>query len=142
MILRSIAWLMGIVAIAAVDLSAIRAISQPGAPGGLLLCMAVLPMANILAVGLLIGYGYRGCRRFLSGFEAFGVAPLIFLIAAIVSDDWANRWAGMEHGPPCGRPLLPRTLGDATAVGVRADRRLPLSSAPNHHHRMAGGDPS
>jgi hypothetical protein len=84
---RSIAWLMGIVAIVAVDLTAIRAISQPGVPGGLLLCMAVLPMANILAVGFLIGHRYRGCRRFLSGFETFGVAPLLFLIAAIVSDD-------------------------------------------------------
>jgi hypothetical protein len=84
---RSIAWLMGVVAIVAVDLSAIRAISQPGAPGGLLLCMAVLPMANILAVGLLIGHRYRGCRRFLSGFETFGVVPLVFPVAAILSDD-------------------------------------------------------
>jgi hypothetical protein len=84
---RSIAWLMGIVGVAAIDFGAIRATSEPGVPGGLLLCMAVLPMANVLAGGLLVGHRCRGCRRFLMGFEAFGVVPLIFLIAAIVSND-------------------------------------------------------
>jgi len=49
------------------------------------MCVALkfgaLPMANILAVGLLIGYRRRGSRRFVWGFEAFGVTALALFIA-------------------------------------------------------------
>jgi hypothetical protein len=38
-------------------------------------------MANVLAVGLLIGLRHRGSRSFLLGFEAFGVMALAFYIA-------------------------------------------------------------
>ena len=43
--------------------------------------LGALPMANVLAVGLLIGYWRRGSRRFLWGFETFGTATLALFIA-------------------------------------------------------------
>jgi hypothetical protein len=84
-----IAWLMATVALAALDFGAFRAaLDHPNGPD-VLLCMVVLPMANVLAMGLLIGHRHRGSRRFFLGFEAFGAAALAFLIAAIVKgEDW------------------------------------------------------
>jgi hypothetical protein len=83
-----LAELMVVIAITALDI----AISQPllksafgGAPPGpntpWLLILGALPMANILAVGLLIGLRRRGSRRFLLGFEVFGAAALAIYIA-------------------------------------------------------------
>ena len=74
-----IAWVMVAVAIAALDFAAIRAL--PGSPSGELVLLGALPMANVLAVGLLIGLRHRGSRPFLLGFEAFGVMALAFYIA-------------------------------------------------------------
>jgi len=95
-----IAWLMATVALAALDFGAIRAALDD--PGGLnlLLCVAVLPMANLLAVGLLIGQRYRGSRQFVVGFEAFGAAALAFLIAAILSGEgWVWSYLDVITGP-------------------------------------------
>jgi hypothetical protein len=39
-----------------------------------------IPMANILAVGMLIGIRRRGCRSFLVGFEVFGAVALAVYI--------------------------------------------------------------
>ena len=87
MIRFPLAWLMAIVALAALDLGAIRAAwDHPNGPD-LLLCMAILPIASALAVGLLIGHRYCVSRQFLVGFEAFGAAVVAFLIAAILSDE-------------------------------------------------------
>ena len=49
-----IAWVMVVVAIAALDFGAIRAAFDLESPSVLLLLVVTLPMANILAVGLLI----------------------------------------------------------------------------------------
>ena len=46
-------------------------------------------MANVLAMGLLVGHRHRGSRRFLLGFEAFGALALGLPFAAILSgEDW------------------------------------------------------
>ena len=51
-----------------------------------LLSSGAQPMASILAVGLFVLMtrqpGRPGCRRFLAGFEAFGLAALFLYIAA------------------------------------------------------------
>jgi hypothetical protein len=95
-----IAWLMAAVALAALDFGAIRAALDDPAGPNLLLCMAVLPMANLLAVGLLIGHRHRGSRQFLVGFEAFGAAALAFLIAAIFSGEgWVWSYLNVITGP-------------------------------------------
>jgi hypothetical protein len=47
-----------------------------------LLGAGALPMANVLAIALLVGAGRRGRRSFLVGFEAFGAAALAAYIAA------------------------------------------------------------
>jgi hypothetical protein len=91
---------MAIVALAALNFGAIRAALDY--PGGLnvLLCIAGLPMANALAVGLLIGHRHRGSRRFLLGFEAFGAATLGFLIVAILSGkDWVWSYLTLATEP-------------------------------------------
>jgi hypothetical protein len=77
-----ITWLMILVAIAALNFGAIRALSEyrgPIAAGHL--AIGGFPMANALAVGLLIGHRRRGNRRFLWGFEAFGATALALYIA-------------------------------------------------------------
>jgi hypothetical protein len=84
-----IAWLMGVVAVAALDFAAIRAAADDSNGPGMLLCTVVLPMANVLAMVFLIGRRNRRCCRLLSGFEAFGVAASVYLVMAILSgEDW------------------------------------------------------
>ena len=43
--------------------------------------LGALPMANVLAVGMLIGQRRPGSRPFLLGFEVFGAMALAFFIA-------------------------------------------------------------
>ena len=81
-----IAWVMVAVAIAALDFGAIRALLARHAnvlddQRGILLLLGALPMANVLAVGMLIGHRRPGSRPFLMGFEAFGAMALAFFIA-------------------------------------------------------------
>jgi hypothetical protein len=93
-----IIWAMAFVAFAALNFGAIRAMSD--AQRALYTAQTMeqyqsslhthkvmetleygaLPMANILTVGLLIGYLRRGSRRFLWGFEIFGVLALALFI--------------------------------------------------------------
>ena len=61
-----IAWVMVFVAIAALDFTAIRVVSDNGDLTSSLLGLGGLPMANILAVGLLMGQQDRDSRPFLS----------------------------------------------------------------------------
>src|SRR5689334_14334004 len=75
---------MLLVAIAAFDFGAIRAMPAIPPPTSGLLVLAALPMANVLAVGLLIGQRRPGNHPFLRGFEAFGGMALA-LYAALVS---------------------------------------------------------
>jgi hypothetical protein len=74
------------VAIAALDFAAIRALLARHAnvlddQRGICLLLGALPMANVLAVGMLVGQRRPGSRPFLMGFEAFGAMALAFFIA-------------------------------------------------------------
>jgi hypothetical protein len=71
---------MVFVAIAALNFTAIRAVLDHSGPTSELLGLGVLPMANVLAVGLLIGRWRRGSRPFLLGFETFGAAALALYV--------------------------------------------------------------
>jgi hypothetical protein len=81
-----IASVMVAVAIAALDFGAIRALLPRHAnvvddQRGMCLFLGALPMANFLAVGMLVGQRRPGSRPFLLGFEAFGAVALAFFIA-------------------------------------------------------------
>jgi hypothetical protein len=79
-----IAWLMVAVAIAALDFAAIGAILGSGADDfGIFLLLGALPMANVLAVGILIGQRRSGSSLFLLGFEVFGAMALALYIALL-----------------------------------------------------------
>jgi len=72
------------VAIAALDFGAIRAMSVfDNQQKSDLSVGGALPMANVLAVGLLIGRRRPGNRPFLLGFEAFGVMALAVYVALV-----------------------------------------------------------
>src|SRR5262249_55663704 len=77
---------MALIAIAALDFAAIRALLARHAnvlddQRGMCLLLGALPMANVLAVGMLVGQRRPGSRPFLMGFEAFGAMALAFFIA-------------------------------------------------------------
>ena len=76
----SIAWVMVFVGLAALNFAVLRAVSDDRGPASELLALGALPMENVLAVGLLIGYRRRGSRPFLLGFEAFGAMALVLYI--------------------------------------------------------------
>jgi hypothetical protein len=78
-----IAWLMVIVAMVAINIATMKTEWNYGSPFRELLLMGNLLMANTLVVGLLIGFWCRRSRRFLLGFEAFGVTALSLFIAGI-----------------------------------------------------------
>src|SRR5262245_13405079 len=93
---------------AALDFGAIRAASNEAVGPIVLLCIVDLPMANALAVGLLVGHRHRRNRRFLLGFEVFGAAFLAFLVAEILSGhDWVWSYVTLAAG------TLRATLGPA-----------------------------
>ncbi len=74
------------VAIAALNFAAIRAFlghrtSVLDEQRVVLLLLGALPMANVLAVGMLVGQRRPGSRPILLGFEAFGALALAFFIA-------------------------------------------------------------
>jgi hypothetical protein len=73
---------MAFVAFAALNFGAIRLL--PGDETIVALIVGGLPMANVLAVGLLIGYRRRGSRPFLLGFEAIGATALALYIAVAI----------------------------------------------------------
>jgi hypothetical protein len=73
------------VALAAHDFGAIRALLPRHAnvlddQRGMCLLLGALPMANVLAVGMLIGQRRPASRPFLLGFEAFGAMALVLFI--------------------------------------------------------------
>jgi hypothetical protein len=72
------------VAIAALDFAAIGAILGSGTGDfGIFLLLGALPMANVLAVGILIGLQSSGSSPFLLGFEAFGAMALALYVALL-----------------------------------------------------------
>jgi len=73
------------VAFAAVDFAVIRAVIGSSSPKlatefGALLLLGALPMANVLAVSVLIARRRPGSQPFLMGFLAFGMIALIVYI--------------------------------------------------------------
>jgi hypothetical protein len=109
-----IAWMMVAVAIAALDFAAIGAILGSGTGDlGIVLVLGALPMANVLAVGLLIGQQRPGSSPFLLGFETFGAMALALFIAlascvprAIVMDYLVPFVRPMERIIGRDRPLV------------------------------------
>ena len=84
-----IAWVMVAVAIAALDFAAIRTLLPRHAnvlddQRGMCLLLGALPMANVLAVGMLIGQRRPASRPFLTGFEVFGAMALAIFIALAI----------------------------------------------------------
>jgi hypothetical protein len=72
----SIAWIMAIIAIVAIDFAVIRELDRTGTLVGGLIAIGSLPMAGILMLGipsLIKGFSGRGdVRPFLNGFEGVG----------------------------------------------------------------------
>src|SRR4051812_42001478 len=108
MVLRfRIAWGMVAVAIVALDLGAIGAAFRSNSQVAGFLTLGALPMANVLAVGFLLGQRRPNSRSFLLGFETFGAVALV-LYAAFV----------------CLSPDLEGLLGPYLARTVEPMRRL------------------
>jgi hypothetical protein len=82
-----IALVMLIIAIAGLNFGAIRAVSNPGRTSLFLLCLVVLPMANILAGGLLLAILRPSSRPFLRGFELFGVIAIALVVAGVTLNE-------------------------------------------------------
>ena len=77
--------IMLVVAIAALNFVAIRTHVGFRSLMGELLMLGALPMANVLAVGLLIGQRRPGNRSFLVGFVPFGAMALALYVAMATS---------------------------------------------------------
>jgi hypothetical protein len=94
--------IMLVVAITALNLGAIRAISDAESRSLFLICVVALPMANILAVGLLLAFLRARSRHFLRGFEVFGAMALAFFVVrrceprAWCSSTLFRPWPSME----------------------------------------------
>jgi hypothetical protein len=73
-----IAWIMVAIAIAALNFAAIRAMF--GSRASEFLALGALPMASVLAVGLLVGHRRPETRAFLLGFEVFGAMALAIYV--------------------------------------------------------------
>jgi hypothetical protein len=73
------------VAIGALNCAVLSTVLTRRTPGVLMVCTGCLPMANILAVGLLLGIRAKGIRRFLFGFEMAGALSLAMFLFAIRS---------------------------------------------------------
>ena len=78
------------VAIVALDLGVIRACFDSPSRWSDYLLPGALPMANVLAVGLLIGHQRPRSSPFLLGFETFGAAALALYVALTICliDNW------------------------------------------------------
>ena len=79
-----IAWVMVTVAIAAFDFMVIRRLVDYRTPTGDFLLLGALPMANVLAIGMLVGQRRPGSRPFLLGFVAFGAMALAVFVAGAI----------------------------------------------------------
>ena len=73
--------MMVFVAVAALDFAAIRALVSSNSLVAGLLLVGALPMANVLAVGLLVAQRWPRSRPFLLGFEVFGAMGLTLYVA-------------------------------------------------------------
>ena len=96
-----IAWIMVAVAIAALDFGAIRALLGLESKISNTLLLGVLPMANLLAGGILIGRQHPEYRPFLRGFVAFGaMASALCVFLSLFRDAAAlDDYLGLLDGP-------------------------------------------
>jgi hypothetical protein len=96
-----IAWMMVFVGIAGLDFGAIRALLGFDSRIGNALLLGVLPMANVLAGGILIGRQHPGYRPFLRGFVAFGAMALALCVVLSFFRDAAalDDYLGLLDGP-------------------------------------------
>jgi hypothetical protein len=78
-----IAWVMVAVAIVAIDVAALREGLKSNSIKAQPLIVGALPMASVLAVGLLIGHQRPGSCPFLVGSEAFGAMGLAFYVVLV-----------------------------------------------------------
>ena len=75
-----------IVLMAALNAAGVRAATlDHRGPVGFFMGLGCLPMANILAAGLLVGICHSRSRLFLIGFQAFGAVSMIFYSSAILA---------------------------------------------------------
>jgi hypothetical protein len=88
---------MLVVGIMALDFGAIRAVSDLESRFLFLLCVLVIPMANILGVGLLLAFLRPRSRHFLKGFGLFGALALAFVAVLAMR---AEGVVQMYLGPP------------------------------------------
>jgi hypothetical protein len=72
---------MVFVALAALNFGAIRAVFDHKSRTSYLMGIGAVPMANVLAVGLLIGHRRRRNRRFLWSFVVLGAVALALYVA-------------------------------------------------------------
>ena len=119
-----IGWLMAIIAIVAINLGAIRLWSVsagPAAGGGFSrlanqgLVLGGLPMANLLAVVLLVGRRHFASRPFLLGFEVFGAMALglYVAVATLFTKELLFPYVHaviLPLGKPAGQPFSPAQL--------------------------------
>jgi hypothetical protein len=78
-------WVMAFVALAALNFAVFRAAGDAHSKTGVLLAVGAMPMASVLAIGLIIGYRRHRSRPFLLGFESFGAMALaLFAVPAVL----------------------------------------------------------
>ena len=78
------AWMMAIIALAAINFAVLRAVWDHYGEKTELLVAGVLPMANVLTIGILAGYGRRDRRSFLVGFLLFGgLAAIVYVFLVL-----------------------------------------------------------
>jgi hypothetical protein len=79
-----IAWVMVFVAVAAINFAAVRLELAHYTELGEMLVLGAMPMASVLAVGLLFGLGRPDRRPFVFGFTLFGAMALVFSVILTV----------------------------------------------------------
>jgi hypothetical protein len=75
-----IAWVMVFVAVAAINFAAVRLELDHHNEFGEMLVLGAMPMASVLAVGLLFGLRRPDRRPYLFGFTLFGAMALVFSV--------------------------------------------------------------
>jgi hypothetical protein len=114
-----IGWLMAIVALFAIDLAVMRLCVFCNTPVPQiiqLLTYGALPMANVLAGGLMISKWRLGKHPFLLGFEVFGAAAVaLYCAAAILFDQELVRYARL--GVDLYRQIVGREFDEVNIMG-------------------------
>src|SRR5258708_1404686 len=107
-----IAWVMVFVALAALNFAVFRAAVGAHNITGILLALGAMPMATVLAKGLIIGYRRHGSRPFLLGFESFGAVALALfaVLAASFGEKILDSYIRIFIEP------LPKVLGPARSL--------------------------